>query len=559
MDTKKKKYIILAAVCTFICLLTAILAVWKMNKYYLELSVAEKEISLEYGVDQMPEVTALCKGTLLNRKGTSVNTTMTGKLNLKQLGTYEVTYSAKYKNVELFEKRIIIIKDTTAPEIKLISNPECFTSPVGTYEEEGFSAIDNYDGDITDKVTREEKDGVITYTVVDSSGNKATVDRTILYKDAIAPTITLTNGSEIHFTIGQDFSDPGFAASDDVDGDLTEQVTVTGTVDGHKAGTYTLTYAVSDSSGNKTEAARTVKVGDFTAPTIILNGAASSYIKIGTAFSEPGYSASDNIDGDITSKVNVSGSVDINTMGRYTITYTVADSFGNSTSATRSIFVYKQQAVSNTINPGDKVVYLTFDDGPGRYTQQLLDTLDKYNVKVTFFVTNQFPAYQNLIGEAHRRGHTIGLHTYSHQYQNIYTSETAYFNDLEAIKNVCIAQTGIAPSIIRFPGGTSNTVSRKYCSGIMTLLSQTVSYHGYLYTDWNVSSGDAGGAKTSTQVFNNVTNGIRNRSVSNVLMHDIQKQTVDAIDSIIFWGLQNGYTFLPLDTTSPMVHFNPQN
>ena len=115
-------------------------------------------------------------------------------------------------------------------------------------------------------------------------------------------------------------------------------------------------------------------------------------------------------------------------MGRYTLTYIAVDAAGNSSSLTRSIFVYEKQAQSNVINPGNKVVYLTFDDGPGVHTARLLDILDKYGVKATFFVTNQFPAYQNMIGETYRRGHTIALHTYSHAYNTIYCNEDAYYN-----------------------------------------------------------------------------------------------------------------------------------
>lgn len=246
-------------------------------------------------------------------------------------------------------------------------------------------------------------------------------------------------------------------------------------------------------------------------------------------------------------------------MGRNTLTYTVADAAGNTATATRSIFVYQKQAVSNPVNPGNKVVYLTFDDGPGPYTTRLLDILDKYGVKATFFVTNQFPAYQNMIGETFRRGHTIALHTYSHKYQDIYISEDAYYNDLARINDVCVSQTGVTPTIVRFPGGTNNTVSRKYCSGIMTTLSQSLSYHGYLYCDWNVSSADAGGAKTADAVAANVISGIQKHNVSVVLQHDIKGFSVEAVDQIIFWGLEHGYTFLPLTDSSPMVHYTPQN
>ena len=211
------------------------------------------------------------------------------------------------------------------------------------------------------------------------------------------------------------------------------------------------------------------------------------------------------------------------------------------------------------VNPGNKVVYLTFDDGPSRYTSRVLDILDKYGVKATFFVTNQFPAYQYMIGETYRRGHTIALHTYTHNYATVYASEDAYYHDLSMINDICVRQTGVAPNIVRFPGGTSNTVSKRYCKGIMSTLANSISYHGYYYCDWNVSSGDAGGAKTRAAVANNVISGIKRHSVSVVLQHDITSHSVEAVDDIIFWGLSNGYTFLPMSETTPMVHFAPQN
>jgi peptidoglycan/xylan/chitin deacetylase (PgdA/CDA1 family) len=427
------------------------------------------------------------------------------------------------------------------------------------YVEEGFSATDNYDGDITSQVVSIEKDGIVTYTVSDSSGNTATAERKIIYKDVIAPVITLTNGPSISLNRGKDFVDPGFKAVDECDGDISASVTVEGTVDGHTYGTYTLTYRVTDSSGNVGEVKRTVRIADLTAPVVTLKGEQSTYIKVGTDYTDPGFTASDNIDGDMTAKVSVSGGVDTSKMGINTINYQVTDSFGNKTTATRTVYVYQKQMIANPINPGNKVVYLTFDDGPSRYTSRLLDILDKYGVKATFFVTNQFPKYQYMIGETHRRGHTIALHTLTHRYEVLYKNEAAYYNDLEAIKNIVVNQTGVTPTIVRFPGGTSNTVSRKYCKGIMSSLIKSISYHGFLYCDWNVSSGDAGGAKTVSAISNNVINGIKKKNVSVVLQHDITSASVEAVEKILFWGIQNGYTFLPMSETTPMVHFKPLN
>ena len=126
-----------------------------------------------------------------------------------------------------------MIVDTTAPVIELISDAKHYTNPTKKYKEEGFIATDNFDGDITDKVVAVEKDGIVTYTVSDSSGNTATAERTIVYKDVVPPVISLKGGETYKFTIGHDFTDPGFTAKDDCDGNLKKKVSVEGEVDGH--------------------------------------------------------------------------------------------------------------------------------------------------------------------------------------------------------------------------------------------------------------------------------------------------------------------------------------
>lgn len=550
----KKWYVLISAVILII--LAAVL--FLMNFYYIELNVPEGTISLEYGVDKISDINFLRK-TIWDREGTPLKTNIEGNFKPGKLGNYKVTFITTYKGKTFSERCNVKVVDTLPPEIKLISSSDHYTSPGTEYVEEGYTATDIYDGDLTNQVVRKVSKKGITYTVKDSSGNTAKVRREIEYKDVVLPVIVLDGEAEMYFTIGQDFVDPGYSATDDVDGDLTSAVAVEGSVDGYKKGTYVLNYSVTDSSNNICEIQRTIHVGDFSAPVITLKNPGRMYVKVGEGFLEPGFSATDNVDGDITSKVAISGSVDTNKMGRYSVTYTVNDAAGNTTTASRSVYVYAKQAVANPVNPGNKVVYLTFDDGPYKYTGRLLNILDKYGVKATFFVTNQFPAYQHMIGESHRRGHTIALHTYTHNYANIYSSEDAYYNDLAKIHNLCVSQTGVSPTIVRFPGGTNNTVSRKYCSGIMTSLSQSLSYHGYLYSDWNVSSGDAGGASTREKVAQNVISGIQRNNVSVVLQHDIKGFSVEAVEDIIFWGLENGYTFLPMTETTPMVHFAPQN
>mgnify|MGYP003300170418 CR=1 FL=1 len=528
------------------------------NVYTLEFNIKESEtIVVECGTE-LPEVEAIYKGNLLCRAGKHVDVKMEGEVDLSKIGTYPVIYHASYKELTASVDAVIEVRDTTPPEIQLVVNEGSFTSPIAQYVEEGYTAVDKCDGDLTSQVIREEKDGIVYYTVSDSSGNQATVERKIVYKDVVLPTITLNGGKEIVSEIGKDYVEPGYTAVDDCDGDITQKVVVEGTVNGQEYGEYILTYQVEDSYGNVCKVKRKVVVKDITAPEITLSGKSSMYVMLGESFSEPGYTASDNVDGDLTSKVVVSGKVDTNKVGDYTITYEVSDSSENKKTVTRNVRVYKKQEATQT-EVGDKLVYLTFDDGPGKYTQQLLDILDKYGVKVTFFVTNQYPDYQHLIGEAHRRGHTIAMHTYSHEYAEIYCNEQAYYEDLNKIKDVCIAQTGVAPTIVRFPGGTNNTISKNHCVGIMSALAESLGYNGYYYTDWNVSSGDAGGTTSRQGVFNNVISGIQKNNISVVLQHDIKKYSVEAVEDIITWGLANGYTFLPMTENSKMVHFRPNN
>lgn len=293
---------------------------------------------------------------------------------------------------------------------------------------------------------------------------------------------------------------------------------------------------------------------DTTAPVLSLLGEEQCRIRLGDTYIDAGATAIDDVDGDISTLVTISGAVDTATIGTYVLTYTAIDSSNNVSTISRTVEVALFQTDEQTANPPGKVVYLTFDDGPSQYTEQLLNILDKYNVKVTFFVTNQFSAYQDMIGEAHRRGHTIAMHTYSHRFQNIYASESAYYEDLNKIRAICEAQTGVTPKIVRFPGGTANTISKKYCSGIMSRLSKSLVQNGYVYCDWNVDSNDAGGTRTKEGVAANVIADIQKKDRSFVLQHDTYLFSVEAVDEIISWGLTNGYTFLPLTEDTPMVH-----
>ena len=446
-----------------------------VNKTYIEFSVAgNSTIEFEYGSGEtMEPITALYKGTIFNKKGTPVEVHVEGQVEYDKTGVYELSCTASYKKTVGNTTVDVVIKDTQAPTITLVSSPEHYTSPVGTYQEEGYTAIDNYDGDITANVVAEEREGKVYYSITDSSGNQATAEREIIYKDVIAPVINLYGRQNITMYVGGIYTEAGYNAVDECDGDITGNVSVTGGVNTQQPGLYSVVYQVSDSSGNVTVVQRTIQV--------------------------------------------------------------------------------------KTPIPGNKVIYLTFDDGPCAYTAKLLDVLDRYNVKATFFVTGANPKYYYLIGEAHRRGHTIAIHTYSHKYNEMYASMDGYFADFNRIKDIVVQQTGVEPWLFRFPGGTSNTVSRKYCPGIMTALAQAMTANGYVYCDWNVSSGDAGGVSTEQGVINNVINGCASKGTAIVLQHDIRNYSVEAVDDIIEWGIANGYTFKAMDRTSPIIQFRPNN
>lgn len=454
---------------------------FRINQFHLDLTVrGDREVTVAYGESYTDAgAAAEIYGSLVMRDGREVAVTVQNGVNDQVLGTYEVKYEASYEKWTAQERRIVHVVDTQKPQIMLKSSHGTYTIPGQPYEEEGFLACDNYDGDITYKVVRTERNGMVIYTVSDSSGNSAEVTRKIVYYDPIPPELTLQGDSKITITEGGNYTEPGYMATDNCDGDLTGSVQVSGVVHTGKAGTYTLTYYVEDS-------------------------------------------------------------------------------YGNSATATRTVVVKAKPKTSsqNTVVPNGKVIYLTFDDGPSKYTPQLLDVLAKYNVKATFFVINS--GYGSTLRRIVNEGHSIGIHSATHEYKSIYASEEAFFADLEKMQGIIESETGVKTYLMRFPGGSSNTVS-SFNEGIMTRLTAAVEERGYRYFDWNITSGDAGETTSTNQVYKNVIAGVQKRDVSIVLQHDSKSYSVAAVERIIQWGLDNGYTFLPLDMASPTAHHRVNN
>jgi len=451
MKNKNKLILIIGVVLIIFLLIYLFIPFFKLK--------GKREITLEVNNEYKEN------GYLTNAKVLEVS----NNINTSKLGTYTVLYKYKKYNKIKETIRVVNIVDKTPPELDLIGNLE-INNCSKSYQEEGYAAFDNYDGDLTQKVEKEIKDGKIIYRVKDSSNNITTKERTFSNIDKEGPVIKL-KGSSVN-------------------------------------------------------------------------------LKINNKYVEQGYTVTDNCDDDLTSKVEITNNININKEGTYEVIYKVKDKSGNESKKVRKVTVYTPKKCFFSVSNGKPgVIYLTFDDGPStKNTARLLDILKEENVKATFFLIDKTNT-DYLIKRMYDEGHTIGLHTASHNYKYIYSSTTNFIKDIEKIQEKVARITGEKSSIIRFPGGSSNTVS-SFNPGIMCTLSNMVIEKGYHYFDWNVSSGDAGSKRSKKNTYRNVTNNLSKNRANVVLMHDIYDSTVDAVKDIIKYGKDNGYTFekITMDT-----------
>lgn len=384
---------------------------------------------------------------------------------------------------------------------------------------------------------------------LDIKNFKVKVIRKVVVKDLKGPKITLKGSG--YACPDSEYVEEGYEVIDNNDGNLTDKVKIIKEKD-------RIIYRTIDSSGNKSKKVRKITYEDKEAPTITLNGDANINIYVSEEYNDPGYSVADNCD--LEPSVEVSGEVDTNNTGRYVIKYKATDKYGNQSEAERIVNVINRN--DPIVNDGrGKVIYLTFDDGPSSsITPYLLDILKEEGVKATFFVINHDDSLNYLIKREYDEGHVVALHSFTHSYSYVYSSEQNYFDDLNAIREKVHNITGIYSNLIRFPGGSSNTVSRNYNTGIMSRLVGQVSDSGYTYFDWNVSSGDAGGSDTEDEVYRSVVDNLIYKS-NVVLMHDYEGnyKTLNAIRAIIHYGKQNGYEFDTLDGNSYPAHHGVNN
>jgi peptidoglycan-N-acetylglucosamine deacetylase len=207
-----------------------------------------------------------------------------------------------------------------------------------------------------------------------------------------------------------------------------------------------------------------------------------------------------------------------------------------------------------------KFAYLTFDDGPSSHTGKILETLDKYNVKATFFV-NYRAGHESMYKEISKRGHVLANHTYSHDYSKIYASKENFFADVKKLDDELERITGEKPSkIFRFPGGSNNTISWNYSrsSQFMPKLAKELTDMGYTFFDWNVDSTDASTFRQQKHIIvSRILEDCQYVKHANILMHDLDPKdtTVEALPEIIE-GLKNqGFLFDVLTHDSPKAQF----
>jgi len=322
---------------------------------------------------------------------------VSGTVDANTIGTYSLTYNApdSSNNAATTVTRTVNVVDTGAPSIALIGDDPILHELQTVFTDPGATASDASDGDVTSSIvatgtvdSNTAGTYILSYNVTDSQSNPATtVTRNVIVADRTAPVITLTGGAAVNAEQGATYTDAGATASDIIDGDISLNIAVTGTVDANTAGTYTLNYNISDAAGNAAvQISRTVTVLDTTIPVITLTGANPLNHEVGTVFIDPGATASDNIDGVITANIGVSGTVDANTIGAYSLTYNASDSSNNAaTTVTRTVNVVDTGAPSITLignNPILHELQAAFTD-PGATASDAADGDVTANIIVT--------------------------------------------------------------------------------------------------------------------------------------------------------------------------------
>lgn len=387
-----------------------------------------------------------------------------------------------------------------------------------------------------------------TYPVTYTYKNKD-YDFTVEVSDTKGPDLTVKNYSTdtVEELTADDFVESISDASQ-------YSYSLDSSADQKEAGTYNVSVTAVDEHGNETvKTAKLTRTADTQAP-VLDDFEETRTMLQGNNVKIMNYAIEDNLD-ENPSIVADTSQVNTDVPGDYTVTYTTVDRSGNQNVYTQTL------TVESNPDYGKNIAYFTFDDGPSENTLPILDILDQYGAKATFFVTGLNPDYYDVMKEIVNRGHTIALHTYSHDYASLYASDEAYFEDLQKISDLVYEETGVVADCIRFPGGSSNEVSKEYNEGIMTRLVQEVQDKGYQYFDWNADSTDASGIGVpAATIIANATSYIGPQNV-NILFHDAngKETTVEALPEILEAYQEAGYVFRGVDNEGFAPHHGVNN
>lgn len=196
-------------------------------------------------------------------------------------------------------------------------------------------------------------------------------------------------------------------------------------------------------------------------------------------------------------------------------------------------------------------IYLTFDDGPSPYTYNILNYLDEFGIKATFFVVpSRTEDCYTTLKEIVRRGHSIGVHSASHDYDKIYASAEAFLEDFHEAWDIVREATGVSTPIFRFPGGSKNDFNEETRDDIIKEMTR----RGFRYFDWNVESGDVAGA-TWTEMYNSIPQNVRKTERAVVLFHDTRYNTVLVMEDVLRVLKNEGYKFDKINADTRPVQF----
>jgi peptidoglycan/xylan/chitin deacetylase (PgdA/CDA1 family) len=256
-------------------------------------------------------------------------------------------------------------------------------------------------------------------------------------------------------------------------------------------------------------------------------------------------------DVDPTPRLKINNKINWTKAGTYSVEYVASDFKDNTMTYFSKVKIVKPK----------KIIYLTFDDGPSIYTKKLLKILKDAGVKATFFVTGNQKKFRYNFKDLVKAGHAIGVHTYTHDYEKVYSSEKGFFKDFDKIRKVIKDLTGVETFIQRFPGGASNTVSKFYKKGIMKKLLKDLHEKGQKSYDWNCMVGDADlnmshSVKAETKAANSCSKYYKTVTL---LTHDIYPNSVKAMKNVIKYYKKKGYVFLPITKNTPEILQKVQN